>query len=66
MTIYTAKVIETIAVEVRYQIEADSLEEAQAKAEIGDTASESKVRDQGVIDRDVLHIEIDASDASAS
>lgn len=56
MPMYTATVTETISREVSYRIEADSIEEAQEKAAIGDTESEETVRDNGVLDRQVADV----------
>lgn len=53
MATYTATVMETVTNEVRYTIEADSQEEANAKADIGDTVGEERVRTHGVVSRDV-------------
>ena len=58
MAIYTAIVIETVAQHVRYEIEAESEQEAQEKAYIGDTISETNLRTDGVINREVNSISI--------
>lgn len=58
MGIYTAIVIETIAVQKIYTIEADSEDEAREKAENGETEQERTLREQGVLARDVEDVQI--------
>lgn len=53
MPIYKSKVTELRAYECFYTIEADTYEEAQRKADSGDTLAEHECRCIGVTDRQV-------------
>jgi len=51
---YKFDVTETRSFTVIYTVEADNLEEARKKAEIGDTVKEEEVRSHGVQSRDIF------------
>lgn len=51
MTKFTFAVTETRNVEMIYEVEADTIEEAREKAEDGDTVAETEVSVTGVSDR---------------
>ena len=53
MALYVVKVTETRDYHCVYNVEADSLEEAYSKAEIGDTVSEDSDFNFDVVDRTV-------------
>lgn len=53
MAVFTAVVIETVAKERIYTIDADTQAEAEAKAAIGDTVGDADYRTLGVVSRDV-------------
>jgi hypothetical protein len=54
MALYRISVGETRIVEMLYFIEADSPEEAEEKAERGDTEREEFVRDLDITNREIL------------
>ena len=47
------EMLETRVYDVIYEVEADNLEEAKAKALRGDTVSETDIKCRGVNDRDI-------------
>lgn len=58
MAIYTAIVMETVTTERRYTIDADTQEEANEKAAVGDTIGEEDIKNHGVNNRDVMTVDV--------
>lgn len=54
MAIYKFAVVETRTVTCHYAVEADTLDEAEEMAGIGDTTFEESMDDDEVIDREII------------